>query len=109
VNELRPRNKAAVIALAALAIVFAVNAPSQALVMGTHGFGGGHPGGGVHHGFDGHRFGFVYPYYGYYPYGYDSAPYANQASPSWYYCPSYGADYPNVGSCPEAWVPVPAS
>ena len=59
------------------------------------------------HHFDG-RFGFgfgpVYPYYGYYPpaYGYEAPAY-------WYYCPSYGAYYPNVASCPEAWVPVPAS
>jgi len=66
----------------------------------------------MHHGFDGHhfdgrfgfRFGPVYPYYGYYPpaYGYEAPAY-------WYYCPSYGAYYPNVASCPEAWVPVPAS
>jgi hypothetical protein len=27
----------------------------------------------------------------------------------WYYCPSYGTYYPNVTSCPEAWVPIPAS
>jgi hypothetical protein len=25
----------------------------------------------------------------------------------WYFCPSYGAYYPNVPSCPEPWVPVP--
>src|SRR4030095_14440558 len=115
---------------AALAIVLAVNASSEARGTGGQGFGGGHVGGsGVHqgvghpgfdnhhgfnghHGFDGHhgfehrRFGFgpVWPYYGYYPpiYGYPGPTY-------WYYCPSYGAYYPNVGSCPEAWVPVPAS
>ena len=27
----------------------------------------------------------------------------------WYYCPSAGAYYPAVGSCPEPWVPVPPS
>jgi len=49
-------------------------------------------------------FGPVYPYYGYHPpdYGYEAPTY-------WYYCASYGAYYPNVASCPEAWVPVPAS
>jgi hypothetical protein len=69
----------------------------------------------VHQGFDGHRdfdrdghgrsrFGPVYPYYGYYPpaYGYEAPAY-------WYYCASYGAYYPSVTSCPETWVPVPAS
>jgi hypothetical protein len=106
-------------AFLALVIVLAVNASSEAQGTGGHGSGGGHVGGGgMHHGADGHpgfdghhgfehrRFGFapVWPYYGYYPpvYGY-------QAPAYWYYCPSYGAYYPNVESCPEAWVPVPAS
>ena len=26
----------------------------------------------------------------------------------WYYCPSYSAYYPNVPTCPQPWVPVPA-
>ena len=26
----------------------------------------------------------------------------------WYFCPSYGAYYPSVPTCPQAWVPVPA-
>ena len=122
-KELRSWNKVAVMALAAVAIVLAVNAPGQALAMGGHSSGGGHPGGGFHggvdghHGFDGHHdfarhhdfdrrhfdhgfgfgLGFAYPY-DYYPYdGY------------WYYCPSYGAYYPYAGTCPEPWVPVPAS
>ena len=121
--------KLAFTAIAALAIVLAINVPSQARGAGGHGFGAGHPGGVVghggfhgHHGFDGHhgfeghrfeghhfdhrRFGFVpvLPFYGYYPpaYGYEAPTY-------WYYCPSYGAYYPNVQTCPEAWVPVPAS
>jgi hypothetical protein len=42
-------------------------------------------------------FGYGYPYQPYY------------AAPSyWYYCTSYGAYYPSVTSCPEAWVTVPA-
>ena len=117
-------SKMAFVALAALAIVLAVNAPSQAAMGGGgHGFEGGHPGGaGEHHGFDGHhdfdgrhfdhdrfRFGFgpVFPYYGY-PY-YGDYPPASETPAYWYYCPSYGAYYPNVVSCPDAWVPVPAS
>ena len=26
----------------------------------------------------------------------------------WYFCPSYGAYYPEVPACPQAWLPVPA-
>jgi hypothetical protein len=131
VNRLRRTKQVAFVAIAALAMVLAVNAPSQARGGGGHSFGVGHSGGafGHHgfdgpHGFDGHRgfdrfrhdrfdrfghdrflfgFGFggpVYPYYGYYGYG----------TPAyWYYCPAYNAYYPNVASCPEAWIPVPAS
>ena len=119
--------KVAFIAIAALAIVLAISLPSQARGAGGHGFGGGHPGGAIghggfdgHHGFDGHRgfdghhfdhrrFGFapVFPFYGYFPY-YPPA-YGSEAPAYWYYCPSAGAYYPNVQSCPEAWVPVPAS
>lgn len=43
--------------------------------------------------------------YGGYPapaYGYTLPP-----PTYWYFCPSYGAYYPNVPSCPEPWVPVP--
>ena len=29
--------------------------------------------------------------------------------PYWYYCPRAGAYYPNAPSCPEPWVPVPAT
>ena len=120
-NLTRPK-KIALVALGALAIMLAVNAPSQAAGVGGHDFGGGHGGGAVgQHGSEGHhfeghhfeghhfeghefeghgRFGFgpVLPFY---------APY--YAAPSyWYYCPSYEAYYPSVTSCPEAWVPVPA-
>lgn len=131
-NTLRGSRKVAFVALAVLTIVLAVNAPSQARGMGGgHSFGGGHPGGAVaHHGFDGHhfdghhfdghhfdrgihgRFGFgvgfgpVFPYYGYYPY---YPPAYTEAPAYWYYCQSYGAYYPNVTTCPEAWVPVPES
>ena len=105
---------------AALALALAFNGPSQAQAMGGHGSGEGHSGGsGMHggfdgrHGFDGRRdfdrdgrrhfgFGPVFPYYGYYPPAYGDQAY-------WYYCQSYGAYYPNVTSCPEAWLPVPAS
>jgi hypothetical protein len=115
VNKLTRAGKLAVVALAALAMVLAVNAPSQARGMGGHGFGGGHPGGAdVHHGFGGHHgfhgglgFGPVYRYYGYY--GYYPPAYGYAPPGYWYYCRSYGAYYPSVGSCPEAWEPVPAS
>ena len=125
--------KLALIAIAALAIVLTISPPSQARGAGGSGVGGGHPGGAAvhggfegHHGFDGHRgfegrhdfnghhfdhrrFGFapVFPFYGYYP---DYPPaYGYQAPAYWYYCPSAGAYYPDVQSCSEAWVPVPAS
>jgi hypothetical protein len=50
---------------------------------------------------------------GAYAYGwpYDTAPapvYSAPAPSYWYYCQSAGAYYPDVPSCPEAWVPVPA-
>jgi hypothetical protein len=35
--------------------------------------------------------------------------YVEPGSGFWYYCPSAGAYYPSVPSCPEPWVPVPAS
>jgi hypothetical protein len=107
VDKLKALRKLAFVTFAALAIALTAHAPSQARGMEGHGFGG-HPG--AQHHFEGHhdfdrRFhhGFLFdpafPYYGYYP----------PAPAYWYYCPSYGAYYPNVSSCPEAWVPVPAS
>src|SRR6266852_3183489 len=100
-NFARSRN---FVALGALAIMMAVSGPSQAAGMGGHGGGGGHFGGHEGGHFEGHgRFGFgfgfgpIYPYYPYY-----SAP------GYWYYCPSYNGYYPNVTSCPEAWVTIPA-
>ena len=115
---------------AALAIVLAISAPSQAQGVRGHGFEGGHGGGAMeHHGFEGHPFeghdldghhferhdfdrhrfggrdfgfGPVFPYF---PPDYSP----DEVAPSyWYYCPSYGAYYPSVTSCPEAWVTVPA-
>jgi len=107
VNKLTHPNRFAFVALAAVAILLAVSTPSQVLAAAGH---GGHRDFGRHHDFDrGHSrflfgFGPVYPYNGYHPpdYGYEAPTY-------WYYCASYGAYYPNVASCPEAWVPVPAS
>ena len=108
-------------ALAALAAVaFALAAPAQAVGASSHGFGGrdgrgavGHDRSEGHHfdgrhleghelerrHFEGHGgFGFVAPHH---------APY--YAAPNyWDYCPSYDAYYPDVSSCPEAWVVVPA-
>jgi hypothetical protein len=130
-DKLRGAKKTAFVAVAALAIVLAVSAPSQARGMGGHGSAGGHAGGAVGHGFEAHRgfeghhdfdgrhfdrrhfdrgvrggFVFVspYPYYEYSPpaYTYDAPTY-------YWYCPSYGAYYPGVASCPDTWVPVPAS
>ena len=117
------------VALVAVAIVLAASAPSQARGGGGHG-GGGHEGGAPsrgeghpdvdgrpglaeHHDFgerpDFHRgrgdsFSLGDPYY-----GVDPAPYGYAAPEYWYYCPSYGDYYPNVESCPDAWVPEPAS
>ncbi len=126
-NTLGGPRKLALIAIAALAIVLSVTLPSQARGAGGPGFGGGHPSGAAGHGgfdghhgadghpgfdghhFDHHRFGFApgFPFYGYYPYYPPENGY--QAPAYWYYCPSAGAYYPYVQSCPEAWEPVPAS
>ncbi|PYM15637.1 MAG: hypothetical protein DMD81_14425 [Candidatus Rokuibacteriota bacterium] len=127
----RPK-RFAFLALTVLAIVLAGNSPGEARAAG--GFSGGHPGGAVghpgfaghpgfsghpgfngHHGFDAHHFhrgvhgGFVFGYspvfpdYGYYP------PVGGYEAPTYWYCPSYGAYYPSVAECPDAWVPVPGS
>jgi len=54
--------------------------------------------------FEGHGF-WLGPVFPYYPPVYSP----NQVAPSyWYYCPSYGAYYPSVTSCPEPWETVPA-
>jgi len=111
--------------LVGIAVALGALGPGPALGAPGHGVAGGHPGAiDGHQGFDGHRafnghpgfdprrhgrpfFGYRYPqpYYGYYyPPAYGYAPDAY-----WYYCQSYGDYYPNVESCPEAWIPVPAS
>jgi len=46
----------------------------------------------------------------YAPFAYWGYPYYIYRAPVyWYYCPSYEDYYPNVDSCPEAWVAIPAS
>jgi hypothetical protein len=118
------------VTLVAVAIVLAASAPGQAQRGGGGHGGGSHEGGtpsrGEGHrdldgrpGFDGHHdfgerrdfrrgrgdsFFFGYPYYGVYP-----SPDGYAGPGYWYYCPSYGDYYPNVPSCPDPWVPEPAS
>ena len=41
-------------------------------------------------------------------YGYSQPVYSAPPPAYWYYCPSFGAYYPDVPNCPEPWVPVPA-
>jgi hypothetical protein len=112
-------------------------APGGGHGFGGHGAGAaGHPGfGGPHHaaGFPGHpgefhghpgfhdpRFHgrafvgvapFVYaPGYIYEPPVVAAPPeYVPGADGYWYYCQSAGAYYPTAPSCPEPWIPVPAS
>ena|SRR5947207_2675157 len=40
--------------------------------------------------------------------GYPAPASAYTPTTYWYFCPSYGAYYPNVPTCPEPWVPAPA-
>ena len=139
-DTLRRPMKLASLAFTALAIVLAINAPSQVQARGGSGGGGGHSGGGGmhegfgghdgfgghegfggHHGFDGRRdfgrgehrrfgSGPDFFYDGDYPdvYEGDDPDATGDAGPA-YWCPSYGAYYPSVTSCPESWEPVPAS
>jgi len=127
VSKILRLRKLAFFTVAILAIALCVVTPSQAARGGGgQGFTGGHPGGAAGHpgfhghpGFDGgrpfHRFGhdrFVFGFGGVLPYDgyYDYPPaYAYPTPGYWYYCPSYGTYYPYVTSCPENWVPVPAS
>ena len=48
------------------------------------------------------------PYYYDPGYAYPAPTYSEPAPSYWYYCQSAGAYYPDVLSCPEPWVPVPA-
>ena len=50
---------------------------------------------------------FIYPYPYSWTYRYPAPTYP--VPTYWYYCPSYGTYYPYVSSCPESWLPVPAS
>jgi hypothetical protein len=70
-----------------------------------------------HHGFVGPRVligpeTFWYPpTYPYFPppvYAEPPQGYVQPAPGYWYYCTSAGAYYPDVASCAEAWLPVPA-
>ena len=115
------------IAAVAVAVVLIAAPVGYAAPRGGHAFPAhppvGHFGGRPpvvvpHHGFDGRHFvrgphvGVVIgaPFYVPPVYAYDYPPaYTYAPAPSyWYYCPSYGQYYPNVSSCPEPWVPVPA-
>jgi len=106
------------VAVAAVAVVLATAPPSYAshgAGHSQHGFSGGRSGGhfeGRH--FDRHRHarGVIIgsPFFWGAPYYWNYGPAYPPPPPSyWYYCPSYGAYYPSVGTCPEAWVPVPTS
>ena len=53
---------------------------------------------------DGNHMGVRPRIYWLYPYNYATAP-----PLYWYYCESYGVYYPYVRTCPESWIPVPAS
>jgi len=132
VSKILRLKKLAFFTVAVLGLALCVVTPSQAAPGGGgYGFSSGHPGGAAGHpGFHGHPefhgnpgfhgqpfhhfghdrfvfgFGGVVPYYGYYDY---PPAYAYPAPGYWYYCPSYGTYYPYVTSCPESWVPVPAS
>jgi len=79
----------------------------------------GHPGGfHGHHGFHGRTFVGVAPLFLWSPGYYYTPPPVVAAPPVyvqpgsagyWYYCPSAQAYYPNVPSCSESWVLVPAT
>jgi hypothetical protein len=114
------------VVLIGLAVIFAGAAPSIAK---EHGAAARHfeaPRGHVeahrgveHHDFDRHRdfdrgphghvfVGVAPSYWWDYPEIY-SPPVVTAIPTYWYYCPSVGAYYPYTQTCPEPWVPVPAS
>jgi hypothetical protein len=77
---------------------------------GFHGGGfHGHPGFPGHPGFHGRAFIGVAPFVWGPGYIYTPPPVVEAPPAYWYYCPSAQAYYPNVPSCAEPWVPVPAS
>ena len=119
--------KCASVALVVVTIVFVVAASSQAAPRGGHDFHAA-PAPRAHFegrpGFEGHRHldhrgfehrghgaaVFVAPSFvwGYPDYDPPDYAYTTPAPAYWYYCPTYGAYYPNVDSCPVPWVTVPA-
>ena len=108
--------KSVIVSVLSVALLLASAAPSYAWSRGFH----GHPGvrSGVFIGVGPFWLGPPYPYWGYYPYSppivvveppvYVQQP-PSQPAPQqyWYYCASASAYYPNVQSCPEAWIKVP--
>jgi hypothetical protein len=117
--------KFASVVLVVAACVLALATPGQARGGAGHGVSGhaaqGHHGFARHPGFAGrhrlarHGHGKVFIgvgpsfYWGpAYPYGYPGSVYSPPPPAYWYYCPSAGAYYPNVPSCDEPWLPVPA-
>jgi hypothetical protein len=117
--------KTALVSLVAVALLFVGATPSHAWNNRWH--GGWHGGTRVFIGVGpGFWWGAPYPYWGYYPPAYYYPPpvvvqeppvYVSQPQPApapepsqqgyWYYCSSAKAYYPNVQSCPEAWIKVP--
>lgn len=71
---------------------------------GWHG-GSREHGRGFHPGIRGGVFVGAWPWYWW---GYPGPVYTAPPPSYWYYCPAYGAYYPDVESCPEPWVVVPA-
>ena len=109
--------KLASIMLVAGALVLAASVPSQAREShdGHARAVVEHRGAGAHRAFEEHR-GFEHGRNGIslgfgwgtaYPYGgYISPAYAYAPPTTYWYCPTYGAYYPSVASCPMPWVPV---
>src|SRR5215467_16076477 len=85
----------------------AAAAPHAGHIEAHRGFDG-HRGFEGQHGFHGQGRVFIAPSFGWAPY-FDYPPAYDYAAPGvWYYCPAYGAYYPDVQSCPQPWVAVPA-
>ena len=112
--------KLASIMLVAGALVCAATAPSQARESHDdrgravehrraedHRTGGEHRAWQEHRGVDRHEGHAFFGWGAAYPYGgYEAQPYAYAPPPISYFCPTYGAYYPSVVSCPVPWVPV---
>ena len=118
--------RAAEASLLAVMLLLVSAAPSQAWNRGRHGHSGVRTGVFVGVG-PAFWWGPPHPYWWYYPppyYVYSPPPVVVQEPPVyvqqpwapavqpppqayWYYCPSAQSYYPNVQTCPEAWVKVP--